>query len=70
MHIFPGIKYIIISAFFSAMVNSSAFSKDTELEEITPMSVASERIISMLPNEKGRENLKKIYMRELHNSRK
>lgn len=68
MHIFPGIKYIITSSFFSAMVNSSAFSKDTELKETTPMSVASERIISMLPNEKGRENIKEIYISEESNT--
>lgn len=68
MYIFPKIKYIIISAFFSAMINSSAFSKDTELKETTPMSVASERIISIPPNEKGSENIKKIYISEESNT--
>ena len=68
MCLFTKIKNIIISAFLSLMVNFSAFSSDIKLEETTPMSVASSRIMSGAPNEIGKVGIGERHTSEPSNA--
>ena len=68
MCIFAKIKYIIVFIFFSLMVTFSAFSSDIKLEETTPMSVASARIMSGALNETGKVGIGERYTSEPSNA--